>query len=544
MFPPLLPASPPSSLRSSGSSGRRPRSGSATSCPLIAAGYEQRPEEDIVRLEWWGLYHDKPKIGTLHAPDQAPERALDAGSCGRSARSPSATAAATASSRRGRTSSCTGSSSARCPRSSRTSTPRALDRRRLRRHRPQHHRLPGRRARPRRALRRARRLVEEAAASSTATRTTSTSRASTRSRSPPAPTAATRRRSTASRSSARSTRAARASPCASAAASPRCRGSPATWASSSRRRRRSRSCGAILDAWKDDLRYRVSRVKARLKFMIDDIGPEGMRERVEARLGRALEDFELPPVTTAPSDHLGIHEQKQPGLVYVGVPSPRARLGRADDRRRRPRRELGGDVRVTRHQNFVVANVPDGRGRRRRLRAGRDRLPARRQPRARPLDRLHRRAALQLLRHGDEDAPRAADRALEERFGDGDRRAAPATRRLPARVRAALGRRPRLPGDDRARRGGRAPAGLRHLRARRPRRPTPRSAGRSSAASRPRSSTGGRRASSRAGSRAPRTASRSPPSATASPTTSSAPWPGLEPARKRERAETEAEEAA
>src|SRR5437763_11551026 len=32
---------------------------------LIAAGYEQIPEEDIVRLKWWGLYHDKPKIGTF-----------------------------------------------------------------------------------------------------------------------------------------------------------------------------------------------------------------------------------------------------------------------------------------------------------------------------------------------------------------------------------------------------------------------------------------------------------------------------------------------
>jgi sulfite reductase beta subunit-like hemoprotein len=32
---------------------------------LIAAGYEQVEEEDIVRLKWWGLYHDKPKIGTF-----------------------------------------------------------------------------------------------------------------------------------------------------------------------------------------------------------------------------------------------------------------------------------------------------------------------------------------------------------------------------------------------------------------------------------------------------------------------------------------------
>src|SRR5262249_60428335 len=31
----------------------------------IATGYADIPEEDIVRLKWWGLYHDKPKIGTF-----------------------------------------------------------------------------------------------------------------------------------------------------------------------------------------------------------------------------------------------------------------------------------------------------------------------------------------------------------------------------------------------------------------------------------------------------------------------------------------------
>jgi sulfite reductase beta subunit-like hemoprotein len=117
---------------------------------------------------------------------------------------------------------------------------------------------------------------------------------------------------------------------------------------------------AITGAWSDDLRYRVSRVKARLKFMIDDIGPEGMRERVEALLGRRLEDFALPPVAVAPSDHLGVHEQKQPGLVYVGVPvhlgliSGDQMIAVSDVAER-----VGGDIRVTRLQNLIVANVPD-----------------------------------------------------------------------------------------------------------------------------------------------------------------------------------------
>ena len=119
---------------------------------------------------------------------------------------------------------------------------------------------------------------------------------------------------------------------------------------------------AITGAWSDDLRYRVSRVKARLKFMIDDIGPEGMRERVEARLGRKLEDFALPPVTAQPSDHLGVHEQKQSGLAYIGVPvhlgliSGDQMLAVAD-----VAEQVGGDVRVTRQQNFIVASVPEER---------------------------------------------------------------------------------------------------------------------------------------------------------------------------------------
>jgi sulfite reductase beta subunit-like hemoprotein len=117
--------------------------------------------------------------------------------------------------------------------------------------------------------------------------------------------------------------------------------------------------GAITGAWSDDLRYRVSRVKARLKFMIDDIGPEGMRERVETRLGRQLEDYTLPQVEAPPSDHLGIREQKQPGLVYVGAPlhlgliSGDQMIAVADLAER-----VGGDIRITRLQNFVVANVP------------------------------------------------------------------------------------------------------------------------------------------------------------------------------------------
>ena len=168
---------------------------------------------------------------------------------------------------------------------------------------------------------------------------------------------------------------------------------------------------AITGAWAADLNYRVSRVKARLKFMIDDIGPEGMRERVEEHLGRRLADFALPAPELASRDHLGINAQKQPGLSYIGVPvhlgliSGDQMIAVADLAER-----AGADVRITRQQNFLIANVPDEACPASSTSSAGHRLLARGQPRARPLGRLHRRAALQLLGDRDEAAPRAADR--------------------------------------------------------------------------------------------------------------------------------------
>jgi ferredoxin-nitrite reductase len=112
--------------------------------------------------------------------------------------------------------------------------------------------------------------------------------------------------------------------------------------------------------WSEDLKYRVSRVKARLKFMVDDIGAEGIRERVEAKLGKQLEDYALPPIAIQPSHHLGVHPQKQEGLSYIGVPVP---LGLVSGDQMIAIADLadryGGDIRLTRQQNFIVTGVPN-----------------------------------------------------------------------------------------------------------------------------------------------------------------------------------------
>jgi sulfite reductase beta subunit-like hemoprotein len=118
--------------------------------------------------------------------------------------------------------------------------------------------------------------------------------------------------------------------------------------------------GAVTTVWSEDLKYRMSRVKARLKFMVDDIGVEGMLERVEAKLGRTLERYELPPVDVQPSAHIGVHAQKQEGLSYVGVP---VQLGLTTGDQLIAVANLvesfGGDIRLTRQQNLIVTGVSD-----------------------------------------------------------------------------------------------------------------------------------------------------------------------------------------
>ena len=221
---------------------------------------------------------------------------------------------------------------------------------------------------------------------------------------------------------------------------------------------------AILDEWREDLRYRVSRVKARLKFMVDDIGPEGMRARVEAQ--------PRPHASTTSS----CRRRRRPTTTSASASRrtgcPRRRPGASRPRHRRP-----DDRDLAEHSAASFAS----RGSR---------------TSCSPTSRMSHRSSGALAEIGlplDAGALRGDAVActgephcnfsvtetksrmdglvqlLEQRFGADDRRAAAASRRLPARVRAALGRRPRLPGHDRARRRGQTPPGLRRLPARQPR---------------------------------------------------------------------------
>src|SRR5207245_3784957 len=86
-----------------------------------------------------------------------------------------------------------------------------------------------------------------------------------------------------------------------------------------------------------------------------------IRAQVEERLGRTLEDGQAPEAKGY-SDHMGVFEQKQSGLYHLGVPVPAGLMnGRQVIDVSDLAWEVGGDIRLTKQQNFVLTGVPEDR---------------------------------------------------------------------------------------------------------------------------------------------------------------------------------------
>ncbi len=118
---------------------------------------------------------------------------------------------------------------------------------------------------------------------------------------------------------------------------------------------------AITEIYRDEGK-RTKRTRARIKFLVDEWGPEKLRDEVEANLGHPLERSVAPAAPIDPHrDHLGIHPQVQPGLYYIGATTLRGRftadqmIGVADV----ADRFGSGKIRCTNRQNLIVLDVPD-----------------------------------------------------------------------------------------------------------------------------------------------------------------------------------------
>jgi sulfite reductase (ferredoxin) len=111
-----------------------------------------------------------------------------------------------------------------------------------------------------------------------------------------------------------------------------------------------------------DYGYRRLRNKARMKYLLNDWGPERFRTVLEDEyLGYALPDGPPPAPPTRPGDHVGVHEQKD-GNFYIGATPV---VGRVSGTRLTALADLlerhgSTRLRATPHQKFVVLDVvPD-----------------------------------------------------------------------------------------------------------------------------------------------------------------------------------------
>ena len=112
---------------------------------------------------------------------------------------------------------------------------------------------------------------------------------------------------------------------------------------------------------------RSDRKKARLKYVLDGMGFPAFVAEVEARLGRSLRRVDA-TMMPAPNrqhrqHHIGVHAQRQPDLVWVGVALAVGRLSAEQMRGLAAiARELGdGDIRLTVWQNLLLSGIARAR---------------------------------------------------------------------------------------------------------------------------------------------------------------------------------------
>jgi ferredoxin-nitrite reductase len=112
-----------------------------------------------------------------------------------------------------------------------------------------------------------------------------------------------------------------------------------------------------------ELGNRENRGLSRMRYLVQELGPEGFRSALAERASFPLEPAGECLVRRYRGDHVGVHPQKQRGLVYVGLNVTVGRItgtdlaGIAD----LARRYGGGELRLTTDQNLIIAGVPEDR---------------------------------------------------------------------------------------------------------------------------------------------------------------------------------------
>ncbi len=112
-----------------------------------------------------------------------------------------------------------------------------------------------------------------------------------------------------------------------------------------------------------ELGNRENRGQSRMRYLVQELGPEGFREELAARAA-----FALPPAGESLTrryrgDHVGVHRQRQAGLSYVGLNVTVGRIAGTDLEHVGLLADTYGDgsVRLATDQNLIISGVADDR---------------------------------------------------------------------------------------------------------------------------------------------------------------------------------------
>ena len=111
-----------------------------------------------------------------------------------------------------------------------------------------------------------------------------------------------------------------------------------------------------------ELGNRENRWTARMRYLVQELGPEGFREELARRVSVVLTLAGEDLTKHYRGDHVGVHPQKESGLYYVGLNVPVGRMsGEQFEEAGRLAEEYGGEVRLATDQNMILTGVREER---------------------------------------------------------------------------------------------------------------------------------------------------------------------------------------
>jgi len=121
-------------------------------------------------------------------------------------------------------------------------------------------------------------------------------------------------------------------------------------------------CRAVAQTFKE-LGDRNNRGVCRMRYLVEQLGAEKFEEAIRERCSVDLRERGTDLTEGYAGDHVGVHEQKQDGLRYVGFNVITGRMG-GDEfaAAARAAREYGTEestVRLATDQNFLITHVPE-----------------------------------------------------------------------------------------------------------------------------------------------------------------------------------------